>query len=401
MYIPSRFLFQLMVSEKVGVFCESNSIGDKAIIAKLPTSTIKAIALGAKVEFLVFLSEYTMNSRNIALALKVYDMADNPFHAILPLRWKNKNNMLTAGFFNKELEISIFDDTDASVLNGNIRIETNFKNKRLLHLLENFQFESSNNFTQMNRFMDLICSTITDNSPTTITTFKFKASLSQIKSILTYHANEQGVTSYDVMSDIDGTRQERQIYQALCLMNNSQTYLSPLVKIGSKERELTDVLTIMDNGGVIVLESKCLQINFDSLSKNLVKTSSNLIKHCKKAICQIEGSYKAIKRGEDVYTDEGDALAFNVQSKCYGIVLIDEYRHSNDWSDIINHLKEVSEKHNIIINIVTISELIYTMKLSCSCIKNFALLLEKRYEFCTKEESINVNFRDYSLSQLP
>lgn len=186
MYIPSRFLFQLMVSEKVGVFCESNSIGDKAIIAKLPTSTIKAIALGAKVEFLVFLSEYTMNSRNIALALKVYDMADNPFHAILPLRWKNKNNMLTAGFFNKELEISIFDDTDASVLNGNIRIETNFKNKRLLHLLENFQFESSNNFTQMNRFMDLICSTITDNSPTTITTFKFKASLSQIKSILTY-----------------------------------------------------------------------------------------------------------------------------------------------------------------------------------------------------------------------
>ncbi|EHK2772253.1 hypothetical protein J9098_000774, partial [Vibrio vulnificus] len=166
MYIPSRFLFQLMVSEKVGVFCESNSIGDKAIIAKLPTSTIKAIALGAKVEFLVFLSEYTMNSRHIALALKVYDMADNPFHAILPLRWKNKNNMLTAGFFNKELEISIFDDTDASVLNGNIRIETNFKNKRLLHLLENFQFESSNNFTKMNRFMDLICSTITDNSPT-------------------------------------------------------------------------------------------------------------------------------------------------------------------------------------------------------------------------------------------
>ncbi len=401
MYIPSLFLSQLLISEKVGVFCESNSIGDRAIIAKLPTSTIKAIALGVKVEFLVFLSEDIKDSRYLALALKVYDLEDKPFHAILPLRWVNKNNMLNSDFFDHEISISIFDDTDASVLNGKIRIETDAENCRLLQLLDNGQFESSNNFIQAIQFMDSICATLSPNSSTTVTTFKFNTSLSQMKSILTFHANIQGHTGYDVMSDIDGIRQERQIYQALCLMDDSRTYLSPLVRIGLKDRELTDVLTIMDNGSFIALESKCLQMDANSLTKKSTKVSSNLLKHCKKAIGQVEGSYKAIKRGEEVYTNKGDTLTLNTLSKCYGIILIDEYRHSTGWGEIVKNLREVSEKHNICINVVTISELIYTMKLSCSCIKKFTSLLEQRYELCTQLNDINVNFIDYSLPELP
>jgi hypothetical protein len=218
--------------------------------------------------------------------------------------------------------------------------------------------------------------------------------------MLTIHANEQGITHYDIVKDIDGTRQERQIYQSLCLMDNSITTLSPLVKIGNKERELTDILTITNDNEIIAFESKSLAVNENTLTKSYGRTASNIVKHCNKGLKQLEGVYKAIQRGESVYNEKNQALLFDGNYSFYGVVLIDEYRLSNDWGKVIDTLKKSSEINNICLNILSLSELIYTLKLYSSNIKLFTQSLEKRHQECIKNNSIDIQFINSSLPNI-
>lgn len=398
MYIPSSFLQKVICSEQIGVFCESNSDGDKAIIAKIPTSTIKSLALGAKVEFYVYTTLKTPHY--IALGMKIIDNISSPLYTIIPQRWQNSNNIFNSSFFDCELDFVVYDETDAPIQQNKIIIKTNFKNKRVHYVLKNTEFSNPSDSESSENFIDTICADLgfdyKAHPDFPIVGFKFPVKVLQVNTVFTIHANEQGTTQYDVVKDIDGSRQERQIYQALCLMDNSETTLSPLVKIGLKERELTDILTVTTDK-LIAVESKCLQFDASTFEKTSARTASNIISHCKKAIDQLEGGYKAVKRGERIYDSKGKILLSDTNYSFYGVVIIDEYRPSKDWDAIIELMQDCSNKHNICINVISVSEMIYTMKLCMSSTELFIESLEDRYKACITSKNINVRFRNSSL----
>ncbi|HIE0919624.1 hypothetical protein JY436_02600 [Serratia marcescens] len=399
MYIPSSFLHKVICSEQIGVFCESNSDGYKAVIAKIPTSTIKSIALGAKVEFYL----YTMlkSPYYLALGMKIIDNISSPLYAIIPQRWQNSNNIFNSYFLDCELDFVVYDETDAPIQQNKMIIKTNFKNKRVHDVLKNTTFNFPNDSESANYFIDTICADLGFNFKPhpdfPIVGFKFPVKITKVNTIFTIHANDQGTTQYDVVKDIDGTRQERQIFQAFCLMDNSETTLSPLVKIGLKERELTDILTVTQNKKLIVVESKCLQYDISAFDKTASRTASNIIGHCKKAISQLEGAHKTIKRGERIYNSDGKTLLDGGDYSFYGIVIIDEFRPSKDWDAIISLMKICCVKHDICINVISISELIYTMKLCISSTDLLIQSLEDRYKACICSNNVNVQLRNSSL----
>ncbi|MCW8332562.1 hypothetical protein [Vibrio paucivorans] len=399
MYIPSTFLYEVLGSEKIGVFCESNSQGNKAIIAKLPTSTIKAIALGAKVDFHLFTT--SRKPHYLALCMRVFDNTSSPLHAMLAQRWQNSNNIFEASFFDTELDLVLFDETDAPIQEGKIKIKTNFRNKRARNVLQNTNLASSNDYEAVNHFMDSVCADLGfdyiphPNYP--IVSFKFSVEIKDIRTVTAIHVNEQGSAHYDVIRDIDGPRQERQIYQSLCLMDDSKTALSPLVTIGKKERELTDILTITQNHQLVAVESKCLQVDKDAVEKPYERTSASIIKHCKKALGQLEGVYKTIKRGERIYDEYDNTLLLGANHSFYGVVLIDEFRPSKDWDEVINLMQTLSNTHHICLNIISISEMIYTMKLCTSNTDLFVESLENRHKACINANTVDVRFINSSL----
>lgn len=399
MYIPSSFLYKVICSEQIGVFCESNGDGNKAIIAKFPTSTIKSLALGAKVEFYLYTTQKAPHY--LALGMKIIDNISSPLYAMIPQRWLSHNNIFNSTFLNCELDFVIYDETDAAIQHSKITIKTNFKNQRVHYVLKNTEFEPPKDSESSEQFMDNIFSNLGfdfrphPNYP--VIGFKFPATVTEVNSIFTIHVNEQGATQYDAVKDIDGPRQERQIYQSLCLMDNSETTISPLVKIGLKERELTDILTVTQKGPLIAVESKCLQYDITAFDRSTDRTAANIIGHCKKAIGQLEGVYKTIKRGERIYNSEGKTLLVSENHSFYGIVVIDEFRPSKDWNSILNLTKTLSDKHDICINIISISEIIYTMKLCMSDTHLFIKTLEDRYRVCIDNNNINVRFKNSSL----
>ncbi|WP_338909758.1 hypothetical protein WDB99_12250 [Serratia marcescens] len=399
MYLPSGFLHKVICSEQIGVFCESNSDGQKAIIAKIPTSTIKSIALGAKVEFYF----YTMIKPPyyLALGMKIIDNISSPLYTVIPQRWQDSNNIFNSSFLDCELYFVVYDETDAPIQQNKIIIKTNFKNKRIHYVLKSTTFNFPNDSISSNYFLDTVFADLGFNFKPhpdyPIVGFKFPVEITEVNTIFTIHANEQSTIQYDVVKDIDGTRQEKQIYQAFCLMDNSETTISPLVTIGLKERELTDILTVTQNKKLIAVESKCLQYDISTFDKTATRTASNIIGHCKKAIGQLEGVHKTIQRGERIYNSDGKTLLDGGNFSFYGIVIIDEFRPSKDWDTIIKLMKACSDKHDICINVISISELIYTMKLCISSTNLLILSLEDRYKACISNNTINVQFRNSSL----
>lgn len=393
MYIPSGFLYEIIRSEKIGVFCESNKNDNRALIAKLPSSTIKSISLGAKIEFYIAINQ--KDTHYLALCMKIFDSDSSPLFAILPQRWKSPNNRFNSSFLDVDLDFVMFDETDAPVQEGKVNIKTSFRTKRIKFILDNYKLISANDFNEVNLFMDSVCASLglnyEEHSECSIQIFKCSTEVKNIKAILAIHANEQGITHYHIGNDIDGSRQERQIYQSLCLMRNSKTTLSPLVTIGKKERELTDILTTTANS-VIAFESKSLEVNEYTISKSHERSASNIVKHSKKAINQLEGAYKTISRGDRVYDANNKALLLGGSYKFYGVVLIDEFRFSNEWDDVIKSLKNSSMALGICLNVISLSEMIYVLKLCNSDIDLFVDLLEKRHQACIVNGSIDISF---------
>ncbi|WP_434999005.1 hypothetical protein ACRZ5S_20740 [Vibrio scophthalmi] len=399
MYIPSNFIVSVLKNEQIGVFCESNTDGDKAIIGKLPSSAIKSIALGAKLEFYVLVS--TKKPHYIAFCMKVYDNLSQPLHAFLAQRWVHSNNILDFSFFDTDIELVLFDETDMPVQEATIRLKTNFKNKRIKQCLTSMKLESASDYGLVNQFTDSALATLGfpfSNDPAfPILQYKFNVFISDIHSKLSFHINEQGLVQYNISEDIDGNRQENQIYQSLCLVSDSRTYNSPMVTIGKKARELTDIFTVSNFGQLIAIESKCLKVDHDTASKENKRTSSSIIKHCIKALDQLEGVAKAIKREEKVAEQNGQAISLSVDSSFYGIVLIDEYRPSPDWAKVIEKMAKLSEQHNICLNIITVSELIYTIKLCNSDISLFIESLDTRFAKVLDVNSVNIKFINSTL----
>ncbi|MBY8058628.1 hypothetical protein KW465_03295 [Vibrio fluvialis] len=400
MYVPSSFIYEIIQSEQNAVLCESNSKGDLAILAKLPTSIIKAIMAGAPVTFYVHL---TLESPSyIALVLKVQDNANNPFFAILPQRWIKDSNKLSSSFFDKDIEFTIFDETDAPVVSSRIKIKTNFKNNRLLKILSSDILKPAIDFNSSMDFMDAICSVISNNSPkrnkTSIKEFKFATQISTINNLRAHHINPLATATYDLSIGEDGTRQELQVYQALSLLSDSKTYHSPYVTTGKKDRELTDILCLPSTGESIIVESKALTVDDSVIGTEYEKYVSKMIKRCEKGIGQIEGTYKAIKRKDRIFVrDTNEDIDINHDGLVSGIVLIDEYRDTNRWSEIYKLVCDSKEKYDININIISVSELIYMIKLYESDMASLLSALDDRFKTSIELKTFNLKSYDYSL----
>ncbi|WDY53799.1 hypothetical protein [Vibrio fluvialis] len=400
MYVPSSFLYEIIQSEQTGIFCESNSSGDHAILVKLPTSVLKSLIHGAKSYIHVYLTldapEY------IALVFEVKDNTTSPFHAVIPQRWISEFNRFTSSYFDKVIELTIYDETDAPVTSADIKIKTNFKHKGLMRILSNDVLLPAIDFDSTMMFLDTVCHEIGDRSfkrhKMSLQHFKFNVEITNVTNLNAIHVNPNSSVSYNVETAIDGNRQELQIFQALSVLIGSSSYHSPYVTIGKTDRELTDLLCITSNNCSIAIESKALTMDESSVNVSYEKNISKTIKHCAKALRQIEGAYKSIRDSNRIFIRESnETIVVNPNNKFFGIVLLDEYRNSHLWSDIFDSVVKLHERHGVIINILSVSELMYIIKLCDSDSSNILTLLEKRFEKTMDLKTFTIRLIDESL----
>jgi hypothetical protein len=166
----------------------------------------------------------------------------------------------------------------------------------------------------------------------------------------------------------------------------------PSVTIGNSDRELVDVLAFYEYG-TFLLEAKDLSVLSATPTRSRERRVAGTIKQAKKAIGQLIGASKAIRRGERVSDAKGKVLQPTVTQPMHCIVLLTELMHEGEWSVVEHMLREAVVETREYFHLLDLSELIYLAKLAKYDAAHFDYLLMERFRHFVERGSVHIRVR--------
>jgi len=124
-----------------------------------------------------------------------------------------------------------------------------------------------------------------------------------------------------VLSGNEGGQQEELGIWLIDSLQPDGAILNPQIEDRGRMRELTDVLMTYDNG-VFLIESKALTVLNREALPSRGKLASDVAKHADKAVKQLTGAIRSIRREVPIYDMDGAELRFTRTIAPHVIVLI-------------------------------------------------------------------------------
>jgi len=397
-YIPSASILRIIRSEQFGVWAESYNEGScSALLAKAPTTSIKAVLQGCKVQLIV--GENTLEKKFLAVALKIFDTEEAPLLMPMAARTQREINGLIDLLRRKHFSFTIYDELSSPICYGEGFIEIPTENSLLQHS-DTSDFYPVDNLTVANEVIDSFCYSIDPAYGTSrkhdSTVGYFPLNLTTVKPMLVISTTEFGSVDYQAASLEEGQTQEKQLAHFLAYNFRDKIYHSPQVKIGGKVRELTDVLALDDTCNYCI-ESKALSINASGYKNSMQRRLARSLKHSRRALDQLEGCIKAIRRGEPITTHEGESLQLESVGQVHGIVIISELIPSEQWDEIIQKIINLSNSNDAHFHVIDLSEFINIIKLSQSPTISFEQCLVERFSAILEHKTLQIKSTDSSL----
>lgn len=394
-WVAGEYISRLAISSQGGIWFEESYDGQLGMVAKVSSNVIKALAKGCECRFWVCVSRD--KPFYAVYALVVYDSSEAPFVVYNFIMDTAPKYLVTRKGVGEAFAFCFIDETDAMVLSSSLRFVSSEGFIRSIERLNCLPLSrpSSNDelFSAMDSFEVSLHEYLCRGEASDFEIGVAKCEFSDFSFNRVSHFNEYVQSTYLQMGDIQGDIQEVQIYQMLSYCFKNLVYHAPNVTTGDKSRELIDVVAL-NGDGVLLVESKCITVAADS-SLETSRQNKNLTNNCHKAIGQIEGAVKAIRRYDVVETD-GEVLEIHKSKNIHGIVLISEFIGRNGWHDIHAKLYELSEKHDIKLHVFSLGDFSMTLKL-CSRDDSIFTYLDKRFSIVKNSGELEVTIRDPSL----
>ena len=124
---------------------------------------------------------------------------------------------------------------------------------------------------------------------------------------------------------------------------------------------------------------------------------SALIKHAKKALGQLEGSIKAVKRKDSLTDLYGRDIKLFTTDYNHGIAVISEFIPSDKWLEVIELIEKLAEENNAYFHVISYPELIKTLKIAGSPDIDFEQCLIQRFEAMRENRTLYIEGTDSSL----
>ncbi len=201
------------------------------------------------------------------------------------------------------------------------------------------------------------------------------------------YCSENGSQSTAIDDSNEGDQFEKIAVVAMEHMFGEKLYKSPEVTIGSKSRELTDILSHYELG-TFLIEAKNLSVLQAGYERSQDRKAKGIVKQVKKAIGQLEGAYKALKRGEMVVDSNGSSIDIDREIVPHCIVLVSEISTCGNWEPIIDELVKASKNTGGIFQVIDIYELILLLKVSKGKKELFDYNLMERFKMMLQERSV-------------
>jgi len=193
-------------------------------------------------------------------------------------------------------------------------------------------------------------------------------------------------------NDDEGAIFERAIWASMESVFPMTLYKNPKVKSFNKTRELTDVIAFYEYGSFLI-EAKDLKMFQGKYKRDQERRLKNVQNQIKKAIAQLNGASKALKRGDPVYDLDGEELYIIRDQPPHCIVLITELMHWGDWSVVESQLIDSIHSSGAFFQVMDLREFISLLKASSDKAHLLDYHLINRFKEFVKNPSVHIRSR--------
>lgn len=335
-------------------FVPANDGEDFSLLIKLPMAQIKAIIRGCSASVVLKVADSAL-----FVGIRVFDIPGHPLITVKIQRQLEEHQALSRFVETGTAPVFLFNELDFSAASSTATMAFSDR-ERVLSAIENpSEFYIGERMNSHDFVLDQMEQSMSFEAPNEV---EFPLAFGKWESL---EANFLGVEESHLLrvdSRDEGELLERMVWASLESVFPLNLYKSPQVRIGSKTRELTDVLTSYEYGSFL-FEAKALSEYSTSPDRSLERRVSSVQSHIKKALDQLVGAGKALDRGDEVFDSKGNLIQIERKNPPHAIVLVSELIEAGDWSETVEHLMNALSASRMYVHILDLRELLTLLKI--------------------------------------
>ncbi len=172
--------------------------------------------------------------------------------------------------------------------------------------------------------------------------------------------------------------------------NSGCTYRSPEVQLDTKKRELTDLLLLSKNS-MFLFESKAMTVLERGLNVTAEMRVKRTMKHFQKAIGQLVGAVKQVRKKAPLFTQDGTRLTIDRldQMDIHALVVVSSANLSLDFHQISKELSQAQVEAPAFYHFLDLSQLQQHIAFSDDA-TTLNLQLQRRFEVVSGSGNANI-----------
>jgi hypothetical protein len=359
-------IYHELVQQVVGIWYISDDFGSK-IMVKIPSTAIKSLISGCKMDFL-----FGKDEQNIFpffhAGLRIFDDPVHFMRMTSILRFTQEHKALRKIMAMETVNIHFHNELTVCMATATLTIDQTHRNQILALLGDAEQLYSGN----YNKLVDhsLNCFDYSVSKKGTTSEALRKIDVLFIDSLLSNwiimnntfigfnERNKLNITDND-----EGDLLEKQTWAVLESVFLTSLYRQPRINDKQGFRELTDVLAYHEYG-CFLFETKALSVLNLEKERNMDRKVSGLKKQIAKGIDQMKGTAKKVASGVVIYDQKGGVIDFDRTIVPHCIVLVSELLPFGNWTEIENKMISAMKEQRMCLNVMDLRELTTYIALS-------------------------------------
>lgn len=363
---------------------------DTILIIKTITSCIKALVAGCPLKLV-----FGKKDNYLCIGVRVMDILDGAMF-ISKVQYKSaEHRALIYALQEGKFEVSLLNEMSQLLAWAKVKISK----EKSIEILNWLQDESllyvGAHTNEVDYAHDCFCvsvESIYKNSfpnAHTIPYIEIETIIDSWNTIDLYSYDDKNSYKFNIKDGHEGENFEKEIVSALTSVFPSTLYKNPKFKKGEIYRELTDILAFYRYGSFLI-EAKDISIKNSEFHTSKTRRILRVQTHVKKAIGQMIGAVKTFMKETTIYANNEEEINVNRDQPPHCIILITEFIHEGDWSEVEKLLFNAINETGAMFHIMDLKEFIELLKASSGIPEIVDCNLMKRFECLMKNHSIHV-----------
>lgn len=366
---------------------------DTKLIIKTITPCIKALIAGCPLKLV-----FGKKDNYLCIGVRIIDIPDGAMF-ISKVQYKSaEHKALIYALQKGEFDISLLNEMNKLLAWSKVTISK----EKSIEILNWLQDESllyvGAHTNEVDYAHDCFCVSVESTykykfpNAHTIPYIEIETTIDSWNIIELYFYSDKNSYNFDIKDSNEGETFEKEIASALTSVFPSTLYKNPKFKKGKNDKELTDILAFYKYGSFLI-EAKDISIINSGFYTSKARRILRVQNQVKKAIKQMIGATKAFMKETEIYTSNDEKIDVNRFQPPHCIILITEFIHEGDWSEVENLLFNAINETGAMFNIMDLGEFIELLKASSGRPEIVDYNLMQRFRCLIEKHSIHVKGR--------